>query len=175
MRKRDWSLIFLITGVLFAFLSDKVHAATGGCDFLQQLSPYQRDIAEMSYKAGQPYDLGLTSVAIAWEESRLGLYKVRHNITNTKDQSYGVMHTVSYWKVKNMSSFDAGRWVQDMVTSDAKSIDVGVQDILYWQNAAKGDWKKGVAMYNAGGNYRNGLTYADDIITIVRELKQCEF
>ncbi len=27
MRKRDWSLIFLITGILFTFLSDKVHAS----------------------------------------------------------------------------------------------------------------------------------------------------
>ncbi len=174
MRKRDWSLIFLITGMLLSLLFEKGYAAAGDCNFFRQLEPSQRDVAEMVYKAGQPYDLGLTSVAIAWKESKLGLYKVRMNITYN-DQSFGVMHTVAKWKTKGMSSFERGRWVQGMITNDVKSVDVGVQDVLYWQQRAKGDWKKGVAMYNAGGYYRNGLTYADGIITIVRELKQCEF
>ncbi len=173
MRKRDWSLIFLITGMLFGgFYSDKSEGAES-CEFFDNLTPYQIDIANMSYKAGLPYDLGLTAIAIAWEESRLGLYKVRHNITNVKDQSYGHFHTVAYWKVKGMDSFAAGQWVQDMITNDAKSIDIGVQDILYWQNAAKGNWLKGVGMYNGG--WKPNKDYGDKIVDSVKRLSLCRF
>lgn len=144
------------------------------CRFLSKLMPYQQDVAEIAYRAGQPYDLGLTSVAIAWKESKLGLYKVRMN-TKYNDQSFGVMHTVAKWKTKGMSAFARGRWVQDMITSDIKSIDVGVQDILYWQQRAKGDWKKGIAMYNAGGNFNYGVSYARDVVDTVSRLKPCNF
>ncbi len=170
MKKREWSIIFLIWAMIFGVLySDRSEALE--CEFFDKLTPYQIDIANMSYKAGLPYDLGLTAVAIAWEESRLGLYKVRHNVNNMKDMSYGIMHTVAYWKVKKMSSFDAGNWVQDMITDDAKSIDVGIQDILYWQNAAKGNWLKGVGMYNGG--WKPNKDYGQRIVKTVRKLKEC--
>lgn len=172
MRRFNKRLLISLLGLTTfsgTVLSDDVQ-----CRFLSNLTPYQQDVAEMSYRVGQPYDLGLTSVAIAWKESRLGLYKVRMS-TKYNDQSFGVMHTVAKWKTKGMSAFERGRWVQDMITNDVKSIDVGVQDILYWQQRAKGDWKKGVAMYNAGGNYRKGLTYTRDVIETIHKLRQCKF
>lgn len=177
MKRREWLGWICLWGLVFAAYHKDVNAEgviqKPSCEFFEKLTPYQIDIANQSYKAGLPYDLGLTAVAIAWEESRLGLYKVRHNVTNVKDQSYGIMHIVAYWKVKNMTPFQAGQWVQDMVTNDAKSIDVGVQDILYWQNAAKGDWLNGVGMYNGG--WKPNKDYGQRIVNTVRNLKECEF
>ncbi len=170
MRKRDWSLVWLLVGVIFSWLySGKADAIE--CRFLSELNPYQKEVANLAYETGLPYDLGLTSVAIAWQESKLGLYKVRHNVHNIKDQSYGVMHTVAYWKVKELSSFKAGQWVQEMITNDTKSIQTGVQDILYWQGVAKGDWKEGVGMYNGG--FRGNFNYSTKIVNIVIRLKGC--
>lgn len=141
------------------------------CTFFKGLTPYQIDVAHMAYRAGEPFDLGLTTVSVAWEESKLGLYKVRYNTKTIKDQSFGVMHTVAYWKTKHMSAFEAGRWVEDMVTNDVKSIDVGVQDLLYWQNRANGDWKRGIEMYNAGTGKNAG--YVKRVTDVVKQLGQC--
>lgn len=187
MRKRDkvkmkfskaleFSLPMLVGSVLTGIVLTSCEARGDEiveCEFFDNLTPYQIDVANQAYKAGLPYDLGLTAVAIGWEESRLGLYKARYNTTNIKDQSFGVMHTVAIWKTKDMNSFEAGIWVQDMVSNDQKSIDVGVQDILYWQNAAKGDWLKGVGMYNGG--WRPNEAYGQLIVKTVKKLKECQW
>ena len=60
-----------------------------------------------------------------------------------------------------------------MVEVDAFSIGEGVKDILYWQAQAKGEWKKGVGMYNGG--WRGNTAYANKISSIVNEIKTCEF
>lgn len=179
----DFSLPMLVSGGILATLLVSCDARseeasgpevpTKQCEFVTQLSPYQQSIAHMSYRAGEPYDLGLTAVAIGWHESKLGIYKVRFNTGDIKDISVGVMHTVAYWKTKNMDSFEAGRWVQDMIDIDQKSIDTGVQDILYWQSHSGGSWKKGVGMYNGG--WKGNSQYANEISKLVSELKNCKF
>ncbi|UZV41281.1 putative TMhelix containing protein IV [Vibrio phage vB_VpaM_R16F] len=165
------SLFLLIFCIILSLYVKDVNA--GECKFKQQLTPYQKDIMEIAYRHGEEYDLGLTTVAIAWKESKLGLYNVRYNRSNINDQSFGVLHTVARWKTKNMSPFEAGMWVENMITSPEYSIQEGVKDIIYWQKRAKGDWFKGVGMYN-GGNIPN-KNYAESITSIVRELKHCEF
>lgn len=170
--KAVWSIVFIIVGIFLGSLFTNKAYASEECDFLQKLSPYQYEIAYKSYRAGQPYDLGLTAVAVAWQESKLGLYKSRLGLTRY-DQSFGIMHTVAYWKTKTLSPMDRGIWVQKMITDDARSIDLGVQDLLYWQSRAKNNWRKGIAMYNGGGNpnYR----YANSVVKVVKKLKQCNF
>lgn len=56
---------------------------------------------------------------------------------------------------------------------DVKSITLGLEDILYWQQRANWQWSKGVAMYNSGNDYRGGATYANDVRELVKELKSC--
>lgn len=162
-----------LTLLILSPLSNANTQEQGVCNFLKELTPYQQDIAYQSYRAGEPYDLGLTAIAVAWKESKLGKYKVRFNSSNIKDVSVGVMHTVAYWKTKGMSSFESGQWVQDMLEVDQKSIAIGVQDLLYWQSRAKGNWLKGVSMYNGG--YKPNYTYGKDIVNIVKQLKECKF
>ena len=171
----DFSIPMLLATLIISavLVSCDAKASEGQCTFVEQLSHYQKDVAYKAYHAGLPYDLGLTTVAIAWKESKLGLYKVRYNVDNVSDQSIGILHTAAKWKVINMTPFEAGRWVQKMVEIDDYSIQVGVQDILYWQQRAKGDWKKGVGMYNGG--YKSNTSYANSISSIVNEIKACEF
>lgn len=165
------SLFLFIFCLILAFYVKDVNA--GECKFKQQLTPHQEDIMEITYRYGEEYNLGLTTVAIAWKESKLGLYNVRYNRGNISDQSFGVLHTVARWKTKGMTPFEAGMWIENMITSPEYSIQEGVKDIVYWQKRAKGDWFKGVGMYN-GGNVPN-KNYAGSIKSIVRELKDCEF
>ncbi len=141
------------------------------CSFLENLSPYQYGIAYQAYRTGQPYDLGFTMVAIAWKESKLGLYKIR--MGTPPDISFGVFHTASHWKTKGMTAFERGRWAQVMVENDAKSIQVGVSDLLSWKVSAKGKWSRMVEMYNAG--YGKNPVYLKEVKAIMREIKHCEF
>lgn len=143
------------------------------CEFLSQLSPYQEKVAYKAYRAGEPYDLGLTAVAIAWKESKLGVYKTRFNRNNVKDISVGVMHTVVYWKTKSMTPFEAGMWVDKMQQSDDFSIQTGVSDLVYWQARAKGNWKRGVEMYNAG--LGKNPVYVKSVVDTINKIKDCEF
>lgn len=154
------------------FLAKNVTAQTQ-CEFLNNLTPYQYKVAYQIYHVGKEWDLGLTSVAIAWKESKLGKYKVRFNRDNIKDVSVGVMHTVAYWKTKDMTAFESGRWIESMIDNDILSISVGIKDLVYWQDRSKQDWFKGVAMYNGGNNPNYG--YAKSIANIVKDLKNCSF
>lgn len=165
------SLFLLLFCAMLALYAKDVNA--GECEFTNNLTNYQKEVARKAYLAGEPYNLGLTSVAIAYEESRLGLFKVRYNTNNTKDQSFGVMHTVGFWKVKELSPFVAGDYIHKLIQSDDFSIKVGIEDILYWQKQARGNWSKGVAMYNGG--FKPNYSYSKRITHIVKQIKNCEF
>ncbi|UUW39799.1 putative TMhelix containing protein IV [Vibrio phage VPMCC14] len=165
------SLFLLIFCAMLALYAKDVDA--GECKFIKNLNDYQRDVARKAYLSGEPHNLGLTAVAVAYKESRLGLFKVRYNSNNTKDQSFGVMHTVGFWKVRDLSPFKAGEYIHRLIQSDDFSIKVGVEDILYWQKQAKGNWSKGVAMYNGG--FKPNYNYSKRITTIVKQIKNCKF
>ncbi len=140
------------------------------CDFLKGLSTYQKEIAYKAYRAGYPHDLGQTMVAIAWKESKLGLYKVRMGYSEY-DRSFGLYHTVAHWRTKDMTPFQAGRWVQEVIENDEVSIKYGLEDLLYWKARNKGDWYKMVGSYNGGSRPNNN--YAEDVVAIVRQIKKC--
>lgn len=151
-------------------LMSKITSATQ-CDFINNLAPFQEEVAYQSYRTGQPYNLGLTAIAIAWEESKLGLYKVRFG--KGLDVSFGVGHTLSYYRTKGMNTFQKSMWIQETIENNPKSIGYMIEDLLYWQDRTKGDWLRTVASYN-GGNKPN-YDYASRIVKTVKELKECEF
>ncbi len=140
------------------------------CEFFEGLSYYQKEVAYQAFRAGEPHDLGFTMIAIAWKESKLGLYKVRYGYTEL-DRSYGVMHTVAHWKTKDMTPFKKGRWVQGVIQNDVLSLQIGLSDLLYWKERNEGDWFKMVGSYNGGSIPNN--TYAEDVVSIVKEVKLC--
>lgn len=158
----------LLVGVVLQSLTPFAQA---NCDFLEMLSPYQTTVAYQAYRAGQPHEMGLTTVAIAWEESKLGKYKVRYG--NGKDVSVGVMHSAVYWKTQGMSAFARGVWVEDMITDDAKSIQIGVEDLLKWKRINKNNYRGMINSYNAG--YGSNIKYVESVISTVKILKGCDF
>jgi hypothetical protein len=162
----------LMLAASIAMLSFSSTKATAQCNFINKLSYSQQEVAYQAFRLGQPHDLSLTMVAISWKESKLGAYKIRLG-TSRSDQSFGVMHTVAKWKTKGMTAFERGRWAERMVFDDAYSLNVGLKDVLYWQEHAKGDWMKGVGMYNGGR--KPNMKYAQEVRDIVREIKHCEF
>lgn len=169
----DFSLPMLLCAIVISsfIVSCHTEAAEKQCLFVSQLSHYQQEVLYKAYHAGLPYDLGLTAVAVAYHESNLGLYKARYNVDKSSDISFGVMHTAAKWKVKEMTPFEAGIWVEKMITIDDYSIQVGVQDLLYWQQRANGNWLKGLAMYNGGS--KPNYSYAHEIAKVVNILKSC--
>ena len=157
--------IFVSTLIVTTLLISSVQAQ---CTFLDSLSPYQRSVAYKAYRAAEEYDLSLTAVAIAWQESNLGINKVRYG--EGCDKSFGVMHTGVCWKVKTLSAFEKGKWIENMVMNDTFSIQVGVADIVAWQT--KGEtWKRGIEMYNAG--YGRNSVYVKQVVNTVSKLKEC--
>lgn len=153
--------------LFMVLVSNKSYAE---CDFFKKLSFYQQDIAYQAYRIGFEHDLGLTAVAIAWQESKLGKYKIR--VGKGSDVSVGIGQTAVVWKTKGMSAFNRGRWVQSMIEHDAKSINVMMTDILHWQRV-KGNWRAGIMGYNAG--YGSNTQYRDEVVSLVKQLKYCEF
>jgi hypothetical protein len=165
------NLYKVIFGATYLSLVSTTALAKDNCAFLESLSPYQTTVAYQAYRAGEAYDLGITAVAISWEESKLGKYKVRYG--KGVDVSVGVMHTAVHWKTKKMSAFERGMWVESMITNDAKAIQTGVSDLLYWKDRAKGDYKKMVNGYNAGSG--KNPSYVKRVISVIKELKTCNF
>ena len=154
-----------------SLLLSSVGAFAEQCTFMEGLSPFQKEIAYNAYRSGYPYDLGYTMVAIAWKESRLGLYKVRYG-TKENDRSFGIYHTVAMWKTKGLNAFEKGRWIQNIVENNAVSIQMGLSDLLYWKGRHNGDWAKMVGSYN-GGNIPN-KEYTKDVIGIMKSLRECD-
>lgn len=170
---KDFSIPALVGTILTLLIishANEVNATESNCTFIENLTPYQYDIAYQSYRAGQAYDLQLTAVAVAWQESKLGRYKFRWG--KGVDKSVGIGHTVVKYKTQGMSALEAGIWVEKMITHDAKSINVMVSDLLYWQNQS-GSWIEGVGKYN-GGNTAN-MNYAREVAGIVKQIKSCKW
>lgn len=163
------SLIGALVTLLLILHHNEANASTN-CRFVDNLTPYQYGVAYQAYRSGQPYDLQLTAVAVAWEESKLGKYKFRWG--KGVDKSVGVGHTVVKYKTQGMTSMEAGMWVESMVVNDAKSIDVMISDLLYWQTRSD-SWFEGVGKYN-GGNTANEK-YAQRVANTVKEIKHCKW
>lgn len=115
------------------------------------LSEEQRLLARKIYYLTKPYDLELTMVAIAWQESRLGMVPI-----NLQDPSCGVTHINlhTYLKLRKLSdtpynrNWYCNRLINDLSLSVATSLEV----LLWYKNYHKGNYSKMVKSYNAGFN-----------------------
>lgn len=152
-----------------ALLSPVSHA---NCKFIEDLSMEQRAVAQECYLAGAPYNLGKTAVAIGWQESKLGKWKVRFSEVKKYDKSVGIGHTNIYYATKNMTALQRGIWIQQMIQDNQKSIAKMIQDLLYWQSQSE-DWKGMVQHYNAG--WHKNPKYLQDVVTTIDQIKSCKW
>lgn len=140
------TLLFALLLCLFFLFSGKVRADELVWD---NLSEQQKVVARQIYNLGKPYQLELTLVSIAFQESRLGLIPI-----NLQDPSCGVHHinVKTYLNLHKLKDTSYNRnWYCNRLISDLQLSTSTALEILIWsRNYYKGNYAKMIKSYNAG-------------------------
>ncbi|QFR56065.1 hypothetical protein CPT_Muldoon_110 [Serratia phage Muldoon] len=118
--------------------------------------------------------LGYIMAAIAWQESSAGT-----NSTGGKNHhAYGMFQNYlptlrnrAIHKGLNMSD----RQLINHVSKRENSAAWAYEELNYWLNVHKGDTRKALASYNAGWKVKNGMRYANDVLSKANYLKANDY
>ena len=119
------------------------------------MSDQQKEILIQSYKLGEPFDMGFSLAAIAWQESSCGRYLI-----NLQDPSAGVFHNniISVLNRHGMRdtqwnrNFLAMKLINDFEFSAAESL----AELEFWQSIhGDNNWLDIWQSYNGGFSYMN--------------------
>ena len=114
-----------------------IHAADLKND-LEKLTKSQRDLIEQTYQTGKQYGLELTLVAILWEESQFGKYKLRLD----SNPSCGIMHIMPRYLIKRTelsnTQWNRSRLCERLMLDDAFSLSAAILELQYWRNLKHG-------------------------------------
>jgi len=142
------------------------------CNQLNNLAPSQRLVLENAFVNGLSVDFGFTLAAIAFEESKAGLWNI-----NFQDPSAGVFHTSlrSVLQRLNMkdTSFNRNLIGQRLIDDETFASKMAIKELRFWQKVHNGDWMKMYESYNAG--YGKNPKYATRIRSNIRTLVSCKF
>lgn len=146
---RITSLLALLLGAILLFIiCPKLNSSELKWE---KLSEQQKNTARDIYRLGKPYNLENTLVAIAWQESRLGLVPI-----NLQDPSCGVMHinVKTYLGLHKLKDTPYNRnWYCNRLLSDLHlTISTAIEVLLWYKNYHRGNYSKMVKSYNAGFN-----------------------
>ncbi len=118
------------------------------------LSASQKSNAITIYEIAKEYDLAETMIAIAWQESRLGLVSI-----NLDDPSCGLFHftTKTYLWQNNMKDTLHNRNVvcMDLINSVELSTRTAIEYFLKMKKHFKDNHNKAIMSYNVGYNLNN--------------------
>lgn len=124
----------------------------------------------MSYSLGEPYDLGLTMVAIAMRESGLGEVMI-----NLNDPSAGTHHATIDKAVTKLgwtdTSYNRNRATHLMMSDLVFGAKLGLDTLLWWNDYHEGDWRKTVSSYNGG--FRGNPVYVKYIANNIKTIHRC--
>jgi len=128
---------------------------------LSALNENQKWVLESVYRKCLKYDLGNTCVAIAWQESYFGTYKV---VPWTGD--YGVMGINLYWffmdnGLNYKNPYLRSKWATKLVEDDDYTVMYAVAKLLKLKQKYK-SWIEVWAHYNGGS--RPNYWYAKQIL-----------
>lgn len=146
---------------------------------LTQLSKKQKMVMYESYLYGLDHDLGYTLAAIAWKESKFGLWPI--NVSDGKHGSFGPFHVLlESSSVRNgaVTDWDKSRLAEKLVLDFQFAANEAISELLYWQRRWENkdmNWSRTVASYNAGKasiNSDRGLAYSKDILLRIKILKK---
>ena len=142
---------------------------------LNNFSYEQYKILLKTYAKAQPFDLSLTMIAIAWEESQFG-----KNMVNYADPSFGVFHNL-LGSVMRRHDYKNTNWKKSRVIeallfdydfSFSESLNELEMWKSYWKRKNVEDqWVHMVRSYNTGVKWTDEEHYVDKIILKVRILK----
>jgi hypothetical protein len=163
-------VISTVVGIVFAALTP---AQAGPLQQLQTMTDAQHATLRKAFTYGEPYDLGYTLAAIAWQESHAGEVPV-----NISDPSFGPFHNRMDTVMKRVSLEDtsynrnviAAKLLNDFDFSAA----MAVKELLFWRKVHHGRWRSMIRSYNAGYHYRcrAATAYVSGIIAKVNALKR---
>ena len=128
-----------------------------------ELNQKQKHTAKVIYRVVDDLDLRLALLAIAWQESRLGVASV-----NLQDPSCGVFHIhLKYYNQRyGLKDNDytrnilCARLINDLVFS----IREAKRHLRTWLVVHNGDFEKALKSYNAGYNVNAGNDYYANIM-----------
>lgn len=118
----------------------------------------QEDLMEYAYKAGEPYDLSKTMVAILYQESKAGkLNKVGDIDNGFGNRSLGVMqiklrtaeHMIDVCDHLDRGHKTKEEIIADLINDDQWNIQVGAC-FLKWSKEHTSNWREAVLAYNQG-------------------------
>lgn len=138
---------------------------------LDSLSDEQWNVLYQAYDTGASHDLGHTMMAIAFKESSAGKYRIN---LNTHD--FGVMqNNIKTAKIRRgvKGYYSTMALVSEIVRNDQLSMDLALEELLYWRDDRGLSWRNTVSAYNNGNAYNKGTEHLDQMIPIVRMFMNC--
>mgnify|MGYP003640046008 CR=1 FL=1 len=138
---------------------------------LQSITHKQEIVLANAFLKGLPQDLGYTMMGIAWQESRGGKYLV-----NIQTNDFGVMG-ININSAANREglkgSFSRNMLAQRLIMDNDYNMDMSMEELMFWKNHYKGNWRMMVRSYNAGYAWRNGEDYLTHIRRNVNMFMHC--
>lgn len=161
--------------------------AVVGISFAEDLAKqYQRDFDKLNsdqlkvlreiYQRTKPYDLVYTALAIAWQESNFGKWKV-----NLQDPSCGIFQQSVYQYARrykiNPTNFNVNRICSSLLNDIDLTVATFIAEIETWKELHAKRWNKWnyvYRSYNAGNNYSSTIAkeYARKVEMRIRILKK---
>lgn len=138
---------------------------------LDGLSNEQWNVLYQAYDTGVSHGLGHTMMAIAFKESSAGKYRIN---LNTHD--FGVMqNNIKTAKIRRgvKGYYSTMALVSEIVRNDQLSMDLALEELLYWRDDRGLSWRNTVSAYNNGNAYNKGTEHLDQMIPIVRMFMNC--
>lgn len=139
-------------------------------DMCYKLDNDQRKVLVSAYEKGRDHDLGYTMMAIAWNESSAGKYRV-----NLESHDFGVMQNslkTASARTDTKGYFNKMRLIEDLIKNDELSMSLALEELLYWRGKT-GTWRNMVSAYNNGWAYSKGHVYLTKIIRHVKMFQRC--
>lgn len=151
-----------------------VLATTLTANNLATLDNAQRVVLTQSHYYGERMDFGYTLMAIAWQESKAGKYKI-----NLQDPSCGTYHNLitsvmARHKDTRDTGYNRNRMCQMLINNSAFAASEALAELEYWWTKYEGkpsQWSKTIMSYNAGHNYENGSNYLELIRSHVKHFQ----
>lgn len=138
---------------------------------MNSLSEEQWKVLYQAWDKGAAYNLGHTMMAIAFKESSAGKYRIN---LNTHD--FGVMqNNIKTAKVRRgvKGYYATMALVSEIVRNDELSMNLALEELLYWRDDRKLSWRNTISAYNNGNAYNKGTKHLDEMIPIVRMFMNC--
>lgn len=140
------------------------------CKPLHDLSDDQWDALYLAAETGAPHGLEHTLMAVVFKESTAGKFKI-----NPESGDYGLAHNnirTAMTRTNKHGYWAKRQLMTELVTNDQLSLDLAVEELLYWQGRTQ-SWVGMVSAYNQGNDYDVLSTHTLKMRELTRMMMDC--